>query len=515
MKVRLVGYTQPAEEFNDNFKDAKDLVAYCARVSNPSNQYNTETADKLIRYLIKNLHWSPLEMASATIEVETTRDIARQLLRHRSFCLGAESVIWFDLPDENGKTNYKPHKQTISYLWDRWHNGATELGNGQRLPMQERIKKMFIRCMDEETGEIIHTHINDITKNTAHLFKVTFSNGNTVVSSKNHKYYTSEGWLTLQEAIDRQVLFASQGNKTCKPEQFFPDIEDEKEEWLQVEGWQNYLVSNMGRLKRIGKNSNGKARQGSVGNHGYPRVSFNRPGIQEEELMHRLVMKTFNKVDDYQNLQVRHKNHNKLDCRLSNLEWGTDVENKQDNVTDGLQARLQTNFVTIVGIEDVGVQDSYDISVVGPFHNFVCDGMIVHNSFQEFSQRYANPVQDLDFVIREARLQDAKNRQSSLEVGEDEDDLFLKSEWERKQHEVIQLSKEVYLWAVNCGIAKEQARAVLPEGNTVSRMYVNGTIRSWIHYIQVRTDPATQKEHRELALEVAKVIAKVFPFEVN
>ena len=218
MKVKLVGYTQPSEEFKQHFSNAKELVAFCSRVSNPSNQYNNETADKLINYLMKNKHWSPMEMVNATIEIETTRDIARQLLRHRSF------------------------------------------------------------------------------------------------------------------------------------------------------------------------------------------------------------------------------------------------------------------------------------------------------SFQEFSARYSNPVDDLGFVIREARLQDTKNRQNSLELIEDDEDTrFLKSEWVRKQQDVIRLAKETYTWAVSNGIAKEQARAVLPEGNIASRLYVNGTIRSWIHYIEVRTDPSTQKEHRELALEIAKVIAEIFP----
>lgn len=222
MKVNLVGYTQASKEFSENFNDVKDLIAYCARVSNPSNQFNQQTAEKLINYLIKHQHWSPLEMASATLEIETTRDIARQLLRHRSF------------------------------------------------------------------------------------------------------------------------------------------------------------------------------------------------------------------------------------------------------------------------------------------------------AFQEFSQRYANPVHDLDFIIREARLQDKKNRQNSLDLqGADEDTLFLKSEWKRKQEEVIKLVKEVYNWAIECGIAKEQARAVLPEGLTVSRLYAQGTIRSWIHYIQVRTDPSTQKEHRELAKAIAEVISKIFPLKVD
>lgn len=218
MKVKLVGYTQPSEEFKQHFSNAKELVAFCARVSNPSNQFNNETADKLINYLIKHKHFSPLEMTSATIEVETTRDIARQILRHRSF------------------------------------------------------------------------------------------------------------------------------------------------------------------------------------------------------------------------------------------------------------------------------------------------------SFQELSQRYTDPTKDMDFVIREARMQDTKNRQNSLELDlTNEDDRFLASEWVRKQQDVIRLAKETYTWAVNNGIAKEQARAVLPEGNMESRLYVNGTIRSWIHYIEVRTDPSTQKEHRELAFEIAKVISEIFP----
>ena len=133
-------------------------------------------------------------------------------------------------------------------------------------------------------------------------------------------------------------------------------------------------------------------------------------------------------------------------------------------------------------------------------------------SFQEFSQRYADPTQELDFVLREARLQDTKNRQNSIEIDvQNEDDAFLISEWNRRQQDVIDLVKENYKWAIDCGIAKEQARAVLPEGLTVSRLYVNGTLRSWLHYIQLRSANGTQKEHQEIALKCAEVIAKVFP----
>ena len=128
-------------------------------------------------------------------------------------------------------------------------------------------------------------------------------------------------------------------------------------------------------------------------------------------------------------------------------------------------------------------------------------------SFQEFSQRYADPTKDLDFVLREARLQDTKNRQNSITT----EDLQLQAFWQQQQLRVITAAKEAYTWAIDNGIAKEQARAVLPEGNTVSRLYMNGTLRSWIHYIELRAENGTQKEHRDIAVQCGIVIAEVFP----
>jgi thymidylate synthase (FAD) len=128
-------------------------------------------------------------------------------------------------------------------------------------------------------------------------------------------------------------------------------------------------------------------------------------------------------------------------------------------------------------------------------------------SFQEFSQRYADPTKDLEFVTREARLQDEKNRQNSIKT----DNYLLIFEWNDRQKQIIDLVKRNYEWAINRGIAKEQARALLPEGLTMSRMYMSGTLRSWIHYIQLRSGNGTQLEHIEIAKECAKVIAEVFP----
>ena len=219
MKVKLISSSKASREMaNEGIYDAQELIAFCARVSNPSNQFNTETSEKLIRYLIKHKHWSPLEMVSACLEIETTRDIARQILRHRSF------------------------------------------------------------------------------------------------------------------------------------------------------------------------------------------------------------------------------------------------------------------------------------------------------SFQEFSQRYADPTKDLNFEIRETRLQDTKNRQNSVEldvsVAENRELVRI---WEEKQHAVIKAAQDAYEWAVTNGIAKEQARAVLPEGLMGSRLYMNGTLRSWIHFIELRSANGTQKEHQEVAIACAQAIAKIFP----
>lgn len=132
-------------------------------------------------------------------------------------------------------------------------------------------------------------------------------------------------------------------------------------------------------------------------------------------------------------------------------------------------------------------------------------------SFQEFSQRYADPTKDLSFVLREARLQDEKNRQNSIDMEPTIGNAMIQDEWMRRQKEIIAMVTDSYEWAISKGIAKEQARAILPEGNTVSRLYMNGTVRSWIHFIELRSGNGTQKEHMLVARECAKVIANVFP----
>jgi thymidylate synthase (FAD) len=131
-------------------------------------------------------------------------------------------------------------------------------------------------------------------------------------------------------------------------------------------------------------------------------------------------------------------------------------------------------------------------------------------SFQEFSQRYADPVEELQFTTRPARLQDYTNRQNSIDIPMEDSINYV---WESYQEVIIERAKKAYNWAIEAGIAKEQARTILPEGLTMTRLYMNGTLRSWIHYIEVRESEGTQKEHREIAQKCAEAIYKIFPMD--
>ena len=384
MKARLVGFTQPSSEFASDFTDAKDLIAFCARVSNPTNQYNNDTADKLLGYLKKHKHWSPFEMASATVEIETTRDIARQLLRHRSFsfqefCIAGDSLITLELPNSIKNKKRASYKRTIEHLYKLQQTG--------KLPS-------YVRVFDEESSTFVLCAIKEVFKTGVKpVFKITLENGKTITTTKEHKFLTDNGFQTLEEAVG---------------------------------------LSMRGDLAAMTKVA-------FIGCNGVP---------------------------------------------LSRVHWSQ-----------------------VKHIEYVGEQMTYDMEVDHVSHNYVANGIVTHNS-----QRYADPVEELSFVIREARLQDDKNRQNSIDLTPTLSNDLLQKEWSLRQKQILDLVEENYKWAIDKKIAKEQARVILPEGLTKSRLYVNGTIRSYIHYVDVRTDVATQKEHRELALAVAQAINQIFPF---
>lgn len=386
--AKVVSYTKPVIDLQDEgVRDIKDIIAFCARVSNPSNQLNTETSDRLLKYLLKHKHVSPFEMANICVEVTTTRDIARQILRHRSmqfqeFCLSGDTDIYFGIPGKFEDGKYK-----LKDLYEKWNSGS----QSNKIPTKEKIQNMLIKCYDEIERKLTSTTIKDIFfTGKKNIYKIYLSDGKQIKTTKEHKFLTKNGFLPLEEAVGMEF----KNNKV---------LMNKKPEIATIYNEDNYFIP----------------------------------------------------------------------------KW-----------------------TTVKYIEYLGQEDTYDIEVNHSSHNYVANGIIVHNS-----QRYADPVKELEFTLREARLQDVKNRQNSIDVENDD----LQTQWALKQEEVIKVAKEAYEWAINNGIAKEQARCVLPEGNTLSRLYINGNIRSWIHYLEARLDPTTQKEHRELAYQIALVISEIFP----
>lgn len=506
MEVRINCITLPVQ---DNITPetkcmaAEEYIIYAARVS-AKERVNNETAPKLLSFLIKHKHWSPFEMISIGVEIKTSRAIAQQILRHRSFCLGADTKLIFDLPNKlkNRTSKYKPHYMTISEVYRKFYGGAAPIpnrwtGDPQVIPMQDRIMKMGLRCLNEDTGEIIHTHINDVTKNDlVMLYRITSESGREIDASLKHKFFTENGWRTLGEVMDQNLKVVMQGQKRTQVLQEAPVIDYTDENWLQVEGWEDYLVSDKGRYKRKG----GLPKTGSIGSHGYCRCSFNKPGVQGEELMHRLVLKTF-LGEPKKGDEGRHLSHNKLDNQLTNLSWGTSLENSNDSVKNDCHGRLVSVLEKVVSVVELGEQTTYDISVNGPWHNFVAEGYIVHNSFQEFSQRYAEVV-DIETV--QLRYQAESNRQSSTNKVESAAAAAIVKT-------AVEGSVAAYKELLQLGVAKECARMVLPL-TTQTTIIMHGTLRSWIHFFEQRCSKHAQQEIQDIAYEARKQISKVCPW---
>jgi thymidylate synthase (FAD) len=566
MKVKLVGYTQPAGEFAYSFSDAKELIAYCARVSNPSNQFNNETADKLIRYLIKHKHWSPMEMASATLEIETTRDIARQFLRHRSFsfqefCITGDSMVTLELPNGVKTGKRSSYKRSIEHLYKLQQSG-------KKLPS-------FVRVFNEDSKTFEVCAIKEVfNTGVKPVYKVTLDNGKTIKTTKEHKFLTAEGFLTLEDAIGLEMknnkammtktaFFGCNGVAVYQSEEWMKQAKEESIEsgigvqyiadkasvsyhtirkWLknlnlQFTPMERSLVTEIWNKGKFGYKNKPhtmetiekmrlSARKGSDSN-------LWRGGVDRSERMkiadwcgtirsEKLIESDYkcSKCGSSEKLELHHivpvyedksKAYDKDNITVLCQSCHQNIHKTNGDAKTWREKHMGNSLTVewskVVSVEFVGEEQTYDMEVDHISHNYVANGIVTHNS-----QRYANPLHDLKFEIRELRLQDNKNRQNSIEVDlRNPEHREINNAWIEKQQQVIALVKDVYTWAINNGVAKEQARSILPEGNMGSRMYVNGTIRSWIHYIEVRTDETTQKEHRELAKAIGLVISKIFP----
>lgn len=561
-KAKLIAYSQPTEEFEGQFKTIKDLVAFCGRVSNPSNQMNTETSGKLINYLLKHKHFSPFEMASATVEVETTRDIARQLLRHRSFtfqefCVTGDTMITLELPGAAKKGKRSAYKRSIEQLY--------KLQDKNQLPE-------LVRVFDEDTKTFVNANIKEVfCTGVKPVFKITLANGKSISATKEHKFFTQDGFKTLEDAVGlglkgntatmkNKTLLACNGVDAYKDRDWLVatkntaiengfglryiaetagvsphtirkwlakyDLQFTKKEVAQytpiwnkgVYGY-NLPKHSMETIEKIKKSAK-RGQDSNLWRGGADRSERQKIAdwcnSNRTEFLKKAEYKC-NRCNSSESLELHHEltvvDHPELayekdnievickDCHRNHHKLSGDLKTWREKSSGNT---LTIEWSEIVNIEYMGEQMTYDMEVDHVSHNYVGNGILTHNS-----QRYADPTKDLTFVTREARLQDPKNRQNSVIT----ENLALQSLWENYQNKVIETAKNAYAFAIANGIAKEQARAVLPEGNTMSRLYVQGTIRSFIHYIEVRKANGTQLEHIVLAQKVAEAISQVFKYD--
>jgi thymidylate synthase (FAD) len=533
------------------------LVAYMARVSNPANQDNKETAPKLIRYLMQNQHWSPFEMVNACVEIECTRDIARQILRHRSFtfqefCVAGDTLVTLELPNAVAKGKRAAYKRSIDHLYSLQQKG--------KLPT-------FVRVYDETSETFVVTKIKEVFKTGVKpVFKVTLANGKTITATKEHKFLTSDGFQTMEDSLglklvgntatmSKDCFYACNGVEVYKDYNWMQNtkhcsisnkmglsyIADKANvsthtirKWLKHHGlsftkkevaqytsaWNKGLrgYKNGPHSAETIEKMRNAARKGSASNLWRGGVSRSErlkiadwANSLRSEFLHKANHKC-NRCDSSENLQLHHiqtvAERPDLACDKENIEVLCKKCHAEHHRLSGdtktWRQKSKGNTLTVewskvVSVEYAGEQMTYDMEVDHESHNYVGNGIVTHNS-----QRYA---QVDSFAVCEPRMQDVKNRQNSIPVQDRELQRF----WEEQQTDVLIAAKKAYAAALNSGIAKEVARKVLPEGLTMSRMYMNGSLRSWLHYIQIRTDEATQKEHREVAQAICSVIAPVFP----
>ena len=483
--------------------DAEKLVVYMARVSAPKNQANADTAPRLLKYLIKNKHWSPFEMANMCVEIETTRAISPQILRHRSFsfqefCLAGNARI--TISTETGVVQ----RLTIEELYSKWDKPSFKARYARSY---DSIKERFITA---PIFSVYQSGEKDVYKYT---IKAPCSS-KTIDCTRQHRVLTKEkGFVTFEEAYKHGLSIALNGQEASPLPYQDPEV-------LKANAWMGstafadlYGIKDVTARKWFRKYGIIPAKPNNAPASGLDipfeakKTSFMKWArttlLQQtcafcghDGSLSRLELSHIVAHDGDEALCFNENNLQTL-CAACHRKYDITEQQKKYGWTLGMTAK----WGTITKEEYLGTQMTYDIEMDHPTHNFVANGIVVHNS-----QRYADTSELGSAVIPHLRRQDHKNRQNSI------DDLppELLGHYYRRISELYENAEHLYREMVSNGVAKECARSILPL-STQTRLFMNGTIRSFIHYIQVRTDPSTQMEHRQVALEIQKIFCQQFP----
>lgn len=454
--------------------------------------------ERLVSYLIENGHTGPLEFCSMQFEVQTSLAIATQMIRHR--CLTGDTQVDFSRPD-----NGRRYPITMERLYETWSRGSDE--NFGAIAHVERLKKMQLRSLDEETGQMYHTTIKDIWKTgRKEVFEVELADGRKAKMSADHRVYTNQGWVEVKDLVVGKHGFAViKRIAHDAPEDVSPVVDTQVEIWKECAGYPEYEVSSQGRVRkgtRISKQT--------TANTGYKVLSLAKGEGRKTEQVHRLVMLTFGNLDGPSRQDfVLHRNGNKLDNRLSNLQWGNDQLNKEDAARLGELATKSLCFVEIEEIRSKGFQETYDMAVEGPHHNFLVNrGMVVHNcfSFNFVSMRYVEPPagwhEPEAFRVRPDNVKQGSAEDTEGKVSQEYCDEVYRNR--------MAYSRGGYRALLGQGVCPEQARMLLPVG-TLTRFVLKADLNNLFKYLGLRTDTHAQKEHRLIAEKMEAEVAHAFP----
>lgn len=494
---------------------------------NPANSGETQTCrvcggtkkvngdEKLLRYLYTNTppHTSPFEFGGLIIEVQAPIFVFREWHRHRTQCLAGDTMLHFESPKSEKSGRRYVYKMPIAEAWRKFQpsvRASRPERQENALWSQSRIASMRLRCCNEETKEVVYTRIANIVRGEEkRLLRVTTIGGKTIRASADHRFFTDQGWQRLEDAVANGALLAVERTVREMAQSWeTPPVNETLERWRDVVGWEGlYEISDQGRCRRVGHSP----KRGTIGSHGYPITNLNRPGIQQTRTIHTLVLEAW-KGPRGCNAEARHLNSNRIDARSINLEWGSVKENANDRLVSDRQTRLTIGFEEIASCEPAGVEMTYDLAVEDPWHNFVADGFVVHNSYNEMSARYT-PLPDLNYVPSIERVMinaSTTNKQAGTIAGSagltleaaEAFRLELANEYHRQQ--------DFYERALAAGVPKELARVDLPVGR-YSRMRASANLLNWLKFLTLRMDRNAQWEIRQYAIAISELVAEAFP----
>jgi thymidylate synthase ThyX len=503
------GWAGQASDLAGNPRDTGDDRSRCPSCGNTG--LNTIPGDeKLLRYLYEHKHSSPFEFAGLVIEVQAPIFVFREWHRHRTQCLGPGTLVHFDAPKSRDNRHYV-YKLRIEDIWRRWQP-TTRADRPERqvnaLFPRSRVQAMLLRNLNEEAREFGHSKIVDvICGEPKEMVQITTASGRRLVATRAHRVMTSVGWMPLGDALVQGALLALEGTTRGKAMRWErPEVDEMTETWVSALGGADYEVSDQGRVRRRGC----APRKAYVGKNGYDVISLSSGGQTTLRTVHSMVLEAFVGRAPAGH-EARHMNDNRADARLSNLVWGTSQQNADDRVLADRQQRLVPVFEEIVEAVPVGLQPTYDLTVDGPWHNFVADGFVVHNSYAELSSRYT-PLPDFNYVptVERLMINSKRNKQAGAVAGSAELSPEVAEAFQAGISRHYADAEEIYQAYLEAGVPKELARVHLPVGR-YSRMRASANLRNWLLFLTLRMDKNAQWEIRQYANAVDELIAECFP----